>query len=214
MRRALAVVAALMLSLPAIAAEEDHRDERGRPQAGHQAGAEAPVPQENRAPTRGGISGGRNRNQAQPAPAAPAPNVAQERGRPDPQAVPNQRGPARNLVENRDRDRDARERRDSDRGRDVRGRDRGNRYFNFRGRQYAAIRGPAFSYPRGWGYRHWYQGDYLPRIFIAAPFFFDFDLLGLPPPPPGARWVRNGPDALLVSVYNGRIIDVIYDAFY
>jgi Ni/Co efflux regulator RcnB len=76
------------------------------------------------------------------------------------------------------------------------------------------MRAPAYSYPRGWGYRHWDRGEFLPSVFLAAPFYFDYDWLGLPAPPPGARWVRNGPDALLVSTYNGRILDVIYGAFY
>jgi Ni/Co efflux regulator RcnB len=38
--------------------------------------------------------------------------------------------------------------------------------------------------------------------------------VGLPPPPYGYRWVRYGPDALLVNICDGRILDVIYDAFY
>lgn len=133
------------------------------------------------------------------------------------------RGPA--LAENRDnrdsdRDRRDRNRRDFDRGRDFRddrdgrdGRD-GRRHFNYRGRQYAAVRGAAFHYPRGWAYRHWNRGELLPRVFVAAPYFIDYGYLGLPPPPPNYRWVRYGPDALLVNVYDERIIDVIYDAFY
>jgi Ni/Co efflux regulator RcnB len=156
------------------------------------------------------------------------PNAGRDRGRGgrnEAQVAPRQGGPAVNFAQDRDRrdfrgdGRDDRrggrdfggDRRD---GRDFRGgRDRG-RVFNFRGREYAAMRGPAFSYPRGWGYRHWDRGDVLPRVFLSGAYFFDYDWLGLPPPPPGARWVRNGPDALLVSVYNDRIIDVIYNAFY
>jgi Ni/Co efflux regulator RcnB len=134
------------------------------------------------------------------------------------------------VAENRDRGRDSRggndrgrnanpgrdfRDRDNDRGRDFRGdRDRGGRFFNYRGRNFAAVRAEPFRYPRGWGYRHWARGDFLPRLFIAAPYFFDYAWLGLEPPPPGYRWVRYGPDLVLVNVYNGRIADVIYDAFY
>ena len=130
-----------------------------------------------------------------------------------------------NVAENREkrdeergRDRDRREG-DRERGRDIRGeRERGRgearRLFNFRGHQYAAVRGPEFRYPRGWGYRHWNRGEVLPRLFLAAPFFFDYGYLGLPPPPRDFLWVRYGPDALLVNRFDGRIIDVIYDAFY
>lgn len=272
MRRILAAFAAVTLSLPIVAAAQDHRDRDGGPRAGGQ----APAHQENRGPENHGREGAAppgRAAQAQPAPQSPAPNVAQGRGRergnanqqapapnvaqeqrgrgrgnakqqaPEPNVVQEQRGragrllnvpgigsreanPQTNFAQNRDRDREAGDRdrgqdrgRDfganRDRGRDFRGdRDRSGRFFNFRGRQYAAVRAPSYSYPRGWGYRHWDRGEFLPRVFLEAPFYFDYDWLGLPPPPAGARWVRNGPDALLVSTYDGRILDVIYDAFY
>ena len=38
--------------------------------------------------------------------------------------------------------------------------------------------------------------------------------MGLEPPPPGYRWVRYGPDLLLVNVRTRRVADVIYGAFY
>ncbi len=224
MRRALAIVAALAL-LPAIAEAQDGRRGQDRDtQAGPQSTEQAPAPQENRRTAPRGIGrpgGAFNQNPAQPAP--PPPNAA-PRG---PQAGGPQAG-GRNLAEDRDgrdgrdgrnapdvRDRgfergpDVRDRREAGRGPDFRG-----RAFSFRGRQYAAVRGPAFAYPRGWGYRHWARGEFLPGFFLAAPYFIDYAYLGLPPPPPGYRWVRYGPDALLVNIYNDRILDVIYDAFY
>jgi len=39
-------------------------------------------------------------------------------------------------------------------------------------------------------------------------------MLGLGPPPHGFVWVRYGPDLLLVNRRTGRIVDVIYGAFY
>jgi len=85
--------------------------------------------------------------------------------------------------------------------------------FKYKGRSYIAVNAPRFVYPRGWGYRHWVAGTFLPTIFIAEPYFIDFAWIGLPPPPPGYRWVRYGPDAVLVDVYTRRITDVAYDVF-
>ena len=77
------------------------------------------------------------------------------------------------------------------------------------------IHRPAFVYPRGWHYRHWRVGLFLPRIFLVRTYYFrDWVDLGLGPPPPGLVWVRFGPDLLLVNVHTGRIVDVIYGAFY
>lgn len=220
MKIVLAALALFALSFPAMAADEGPRGGGSRADAQAQAPANRPQPLQGRGPGRdGGLRGRVNPSQVQPQ-AAPVPNVVQERARrgPNPaQLAPRQGGPGANFAENRDRGRDDRDRgRDfrNDRGRDSRGDRDSGRFFQFRGRDYAAMRGPAFSYPRGWGYRHWGRGEYLPSVFLAAPFFFDYDRLGLPPPPPRARWVRNGPDALLISTYDGRIIDVIYDAFY
>src|ERR1051326_6989223 len=228
MRRALAALMAFSLCLPAIAqaqrSEREHRDQQSAPQAsgpqaqrpqqnGPQAGPQAGGPQAQRPPQneqrRGdGVFFGRAApNQAAPSPNTRAPEVAQDRDRRDFDRRDERRDP-----------RDAgRDRRDLDRGRDFRGdRDRGDarRFFTFRGREYSAVRGPEFRYPRGWAYRRWYRGDVLPRLFLADAFFFDYAFLGLPSPPRYYRWVRYGPDALLVNVYDGRVLDVIYDAFY
>lgn len=72
-----------------------------------------------------------------------------------------------------------------------------------------------FRYPRGYHYRRWNIGLILPRIFLSNYYYWnDWAALGLGPPPPGFVWVRYGPDLLLVNRYNGRIVDVIYGAFY
>jgi len=214
MRRTLAALTALSLCLPAVAEAQRSERERGEhtaPQAGPQAvGPQGARPQQDeRRGNDGGFFGRANPNQAAPAPNRQERNFAQNRDRRD-----DDRDRRGNDRDGRDNDRD---RRDFDRGRDFRGDRDGRdarRYFNFRGRQYSAVRGSAFHYPRGWAYRHWNRGELLPRVFLAAPYFFDYGYLGLPPPPPNYRWVRYGPDALLVNVYDERIIDVIYDAFY
>lgn len=122
------------------------------------------------------------------------------------------------IAEDRDRREERRdERRDAQRRNAERReerRDEHERHFTFRGQEYAAVRAPAYRYPRGYAYRAWHRGDVLPRLFIAAPYFLDYAYLGLPPPPPGTRWVRYGPDALLIDLYDDHVVDVIYNAFY
>ena len=45
-------------------------------------------------------------------------------------------------------------------------------------------------------------------------WLYDYSDYGLPYPPPGAAWVRYGPDALMIDQYSGEIIEVVYGAFY
>jgi hypothetical protein len=137
------------------------------------------------------------------------------------------RGNAPNRNANRDRGDRGRDFR-NDRGRNDRGRvgraERNQRYgyyrdyrgprFSYRGRNFYSVRAPAFRYPRGWGYRHWSIGAFLPLLFLADTYYIDYDWIGLPPPPYGTRWVRYGPDALLVDTYSGEIVDVVYNVFY
>ena len=77
------------------------------------------------------------------------------------------------------------------------------------------IRGPAFRYPHGYSYRRWTAGLFLPGLFLSSLYYInDYAGLGIDPPPPGYRWVRYGPDLLLVQIGTRRIADVIYNAFY
>ena len=87
--------------------------------------------------------------------------------------------------------------------------------FSWRGRSYFRRQGPAFHYPRGYAYRRWAVGAFLPGIFLGANYFFDdWRGLGINRPPPGRRWVRYGPDLVLVNVRTRRVDDVIPDVFY
>jgi len=91
----------------------------------------------------------------------------------------------------------------------------GRPQFSWRGRYFNPVRGPSFRYPSGYGYRRWSIGAFLPSLFLAAPYYYDdWRGLGIDRPPPGRRWVRYGPDLLLVNVRTRRVEDVITDVFY
>lgn len=77
------------------------------------------------------------------------------------------------------------------------------------------VHGPRWRYPAGWRYRRWTVGAALPALFLSLAYRYDdYDRLGLSGPPWGYRWVRFGPDLLLVEERSGRVTDVIYGAFY
>jgi Ni/Co efflux regulator RcnB len=88
-------------------------------------------------------------------------------------------------------------------------------HFLSQGRWRPSLRGPTFRYPPGFAYRRWLSGALLPPVFLSGAYFYnDYTALGLGPPPPGYRWIRNGPDLLLVNIATGRIVDVVDGAFY
>ncbi|HEY2749832.1 RcnB family protein [Phenylobacterium sp.] len=59
------------------------------------------------------------------------------------------------------------------------------------------------------------MGLTLPALFLTPQFFIDDTLtMGVAGAPFGFRWVRFGPDLLLVELRTGRIVDVIYGAFF
>jgi len=91
---------------------------------------------------------------------------------------------------------------------------RGNQFWH-RGRYHTRVRGPAFRYPPGWGYRRWAIGARLPALFLAPAYFYaGWAAIGLQAPPPGFAWVRYGPDLLQVNVTTGQVYDVVYGVFY
>jgi Ni/Co efflux regulator RcnB len=69
--------------------------------------------------------------------------------------------------------------------------------------------------PRGYEYRRWSYGESLPRDYYGHDYWITNYLnFGLPWAPDGCEWVRYGPDALLVDVDTGQIVEVEYGAFY
>ncbi|HLK25916.1 MAG TPA: RcnB family protein [Caulobacteraceae bacterium] len=76
-------------------------------------------------------------------------------------------------------------------------------------------RGGFWRGPPGWHYRNWYYGEFLPFAWLGSEWwindYWDYDL---PYPPYGYEWIRNGPDALLVNVDTGMIVEVVPGIFY
>jgi Ni/Co efflux regulator RcnB len=69
--------------------------------------------------------------------------------------------------------------------------------------------------PAGYEYRRWSFGDRLPGIYYGRDYWITNYLnFGLPWAPDDCAWVRYGPDALLVDLDTGEILEVVYGVFY
>ena len=76
-------------------------------------------------------------------------------------------------------------------------------------------RGWVYRPPSGFYARSWVFGDVLPRTWWGPDYrILDWWSYGLPIPPAGYEWVRVGDDALLVDMFNGRVVQVAYDLFW
>jgi Ni/Co efflux regulator RcnB len=83
-------------------------------------------------------------------------------------------------------------------------------HFNY---HFKRMRARPFHYPRGYHYRHWVVGHVLPALFMSSAYYYtDYHHVGYPPH--GYRWVRYGPDLLLVDIYTHRIAYVVPGVFY
>lgn len=71
-----------------------------------------------------------------------------------------------------------------------------------------------FARPSGWYYRSWGYGMFLPWGWFAPEYYLDWQDYGLPPPPIGCEWVREGPDAVLVDIWTGEVLSVYSGLFY
>lgn len=81
--------------------------------------------------------------------------------------------------------------------------------------RYARFRGETFAYPRGYGYRYYGEGVRLPNAYWGERYYISRpDFYRLPPAYRGTRWVRIGPDALLIRAYDGTVIRSIRGLFY
>ncbi len=81
-------------------------------------------------------------------------------------------------------------------------------------RHYDRGRYPAYAYPRGYAYRRWAPGVILPGALYGSGYWYnDYRRFGFAAPQRGFRWVRQGPDLLLVNIRNGRVRDARYGIF-
>ena len=69
-------------------------------------------------------------------------------------------------------------------------------------------------------YRNHYYSRFSTGFFLQPMFYGSSYWIGnpydyrLPPAPPGTQWVRYYNDVLLVDMYTGEVIDVVYDFFW
>ena len=76
-------------------------------------------------------------------------------------------------------------------------------------------RGGSWRGPQGWYYRSWSYGQILPFAWLGSSWWIsDYWDYGLPVPPYGYAWIRNGPDALLVNIRSGEVVEVVPGIFY
>lgn len=69
--------------------------------------------------------------------------------------------------------------------------------------------------PYGWGYRRWSIGFSLwPSYYGSNYWLNDPWMYRLPPAYGPYRWVRYYDDAVLVNIYTGQVVDVIYNFFW
>lgn len=69
--------------------------------------------------------------------------------------------------------------------------------------------------PRGYAYRNWAVGSIFPNAYYDRRYWIgNYAQYRLPSPYRGARWVRYGPDAVLIRVRDGSVIRVIRNRFY
>ncbi len=69
--------------------------------------------------------------------------------------------------------------------------------------------------PYGWGYRRFSIGFSLGRGYYGSNYWLDDPWQYRLPPAYGPyRWVRYYDDALLVNIYDGRVVDVIHNFFW
>jgi len=74
---------------------------------------------------------------------------------------------------------------------------------------------PYYSPYRNWSYRRFSIGLFLDSLFYSQRYWIgDPWQYRLPPAPPGTQWVRYYNDVMLVDVYSGEVVDVIYNFFW
>jgi Ni/Co efflux regulator RcnB len=68
--------------------------------------------------------------------------------------------------------------------------------------------------PPGFYLHHWGYGDRLPWGWYTQPYWIgDYADYELTAPPQGYEWIRVGPDAVLVDLTDGTVVQTVYGAF-
>jgi hypothetical protein len=94
---------------------------------------------------------------------------------------------------------------------------RDNRYdwHNYRNHHRSIFRLGFYFDPFGWGYQRYGIGWRLwPSYYSSSYWLDDPYMYRLPYAPWPYKWVRYYDDALLVDVYSGQVVDVMYDFFW
>ncbi len=92
-----------------------------------------------------------------------------------------------------------------------------NRYdwHNYRHQHRSRFHLSLYSDPFGWGYQPYSVGWRLwPNYYSSNYWINDPWQYRLPYAPPGTQWVRYYNDALLVDMYTGQVVDVLYNFFW
>lgn len=80
---------------------------------------------------------------------------------------------------------------------------------------YGSYRGPAYNHPRGYGYRAYAPGYRVPRAYFDSRYFIERPGdYRLPQVYGGTRWVRIGPDALLIRLTDRIVVRSVRGLFY
>jgi Ni/Co efflux regulator RcnB len=91
-------------------------------------------------------------------------------------------------------------------------RDRGA--YRAGGAAHPRVSAEPYRYPPDVSYRFYRRGEQFPGALLIDAYLIEDVLgLGLAEPPHGDRWVRFGPDAVLVDPNSGQVLDVVYGVF-
>ena len=86
---------------------------------------------------------------------------------------------------------------------------------NYRDRHRSIFRLGRYYDPYGWGYRRFSIGFNLGSSYYGSNYWLDDPWMYRLPPAYGPyRWVRYYDDALLVNIYTGQVVDVLYNFFW
>lgn len=88
-------------------------------------------------------------------------------------------------------------------------------WSNYRNRHRSLFHLGFYFDPFGWGYQRYNIGWRLWPSYYGSSFWIDDPwYYRLPYAPPGTRWIRYYDDAILVDMWSGEVVDVIYDFFW